>query len=257
MEKALPTEITSDSHPLLIRHIPAMNITDPYSSAISIHVCSCPGKFVSGRMRRNLAVDMQRIHEVANIASIGCLLSDAELRSLGIDPSQYRSMCAQSGIRLVSWGLVDGSAPANVEEMDRFLISLLNATSVSRAQSSDDPLHPRGESHQRLEQQLRRYRPLRASTSPIIVYEPMNELPSQTDNLSRQERRILVHCRGGLGRAGTVAACLLLRIHSDASAQDAIRHVRLHRPGAIETQRQVDFISLFAEWRHTQPLWTL
>jgi ADP-ribosyl-[dinitrogen reductase] hydrolase len=47
---------------------------------------------------------------------------------------------------------------------------------------------------------------------------------------------ILVHCKGGLGRAGTIAARLL--VEAGMPADDAIRLVRLRRPGAIETKEQ-------------------
>ena len=52
----------------------------------------------------------------------------------------------------------------------------------------------------------------------------------------RSGGRILVHCRGGLGRAGTVAARLLVEL--DMPAADAVAQVRRARPGAIETDEQ-------------------
>ena len=48
--------------------------------------------------------------------------------------------------------------------------------------------------------------------------------------------RVLVHCRGWLGRAGTVAACLLVEL--GVEPQDAVRRVRAVRPHAIETAAQ-------------------
>ncbi len=48
--------------------------------------------------------------------------------------------------------------------------------------------------------------------------------------------RVLVHCRGGLGRAGSVAARLLVEFGADPG--EAIRQVRAVRPGAIETHTQ-------------------
>jgi len=48
--------------------------------------------------------------------------------------------------------------------------------------------------------------------------------------------RVMVHCRGGLGRAGTVAALML--IECGESAEVAIKRVRTARPGAIETAEQ-------------------
>lgn len=51
---------------------------------------------------------------------------------------------------------------------------------------------------------------------------------------------VLVHCMGGLGRAGTIAARLLVEL--GWTPGDAIREVRKVRPGAIETDDQDDFV---------------
>lgn len=48
--------------------------------------------------------------------------------------------------------------------------------------------------------------------------------------------RVLVHCRGGLGRAGTIAALILTE--RGLSAPAAIAEVRSARPGAVETAAQ-------------------
>ena len=48
--------------------------------------------------------------------------------------------------------------------------------------------------------------------------------------------RIRVHCRGGLGRAGTVAACMLIEL--GVAPRDAVDRVRAARPHAIETPAQ-------------------
>ncbi|MCE2947279.1 MAG: hypothetical protein ACK515_08490 [bacterium] len=48
--------------------------------------------------------------------------------------------------------------------------------------------------------------------------------------------RVVVHCRGGLGRAGTVAARIL--VDTGTPPADAIRHVRAAREGAIENDEQ-------------------
>ncbi|KAI5912136.1 cyclin-dependent kinase inhibitor 3 family protein [Thauera sp. 2A1] len=52
--------------------------------------------------------------------------------------------------------------------------------------------------------------------------------------------RVLVHCRGGLGRAGTVAARLLVEL--GMPAVEAIGRVRSARPGAIETAEQEQYV---------------
>jgi ADP-ribosyl-[dinitrogen reductase] hydrolase len=48
---------------------------------------------------------------------------------------------------------------------------------------------------------------------------------------------VVVHCKGGLGRAGTVAARLLVEL--GVSPPEAVRQVRAVRPGAIETEAQL------------------
>ncbi len=55
--------------------------------------------------------------------------------------------------------------------------------------------------------------------------------------------RVLVHCKGGLGRAGTVAARLLVEMGADP--EQAIRDVRAARsPDAIENRAQEDWVRL-------------
>jgi ADP-ribosyl-[dinitrogen reductase] hydrolase len=51
---------------------------------------------------------------------------------------------------------------------------------------------------------------------------------------------VVVHCKGGLGRAGTVAARLLVELGWEPSK--AISAVRQARPGAIETGGQQDYV---------------
>jgi ADP-ribosyl-[dinitrogen reductase] hydrolase len=58
--------------------------------------------------------------------------------------------------------------------------------------------------------------------------------------LLRDRRDVLVHCRGGLGRAGTIAARLLIELGLDPPT--AINQVRAARPGAIETTEQEDYV---------------
>ena len=48
--------------------------------------------------------------------------------------------------------------------------------------------------------------------------------------------KVLVHCRGGQGRSGTIAAALL--INGGMTSADAIAEVRRSRPAAIETAGQ-------------------
>jgi len=59
------------------------------------------------------------------------------------------------------------------------------------------------------------------------------------DSLTKGEK-ILIHCRGGQGRAGTIAAEILTNFN--LNPQDAINHVRTIRPGAIVTKNQELYI---------------
>lgn len=63
--------------------------------------------------------------------------------------------------------------------------------------------------------------------------------------------RIVMHCNGGLGRAGTMAACLRLALDLDKSPEQAIQSVRKARgPRAIETKAQEEFIGFFGRtWK--------
>jgi ADP-ribosyl-[dinitrogen reductase] hydrolase len=58
--------------------------------------------------------------------------------------------------------------------------------------------------------------------------------------LLRSGRDVLVHCRGGLGRAGTIGARLLIELGMEPAI--AIRRVRAVRPGAIETGEQMKYV---------------
>jgi protein-tyrosine phosphatase len=64
---------------------------------------------------------------------------------------------------------------------------------------------------------------------------------------TRGGETVVIHCRGGLGRSGTVAAaCLVALGHPPARA---IERVRQARPGAVETPAQEDWVQAFAETR--------
>ncbi|KAI0701247.1 ATP dependent DNA ligase [Cerioporus squamosus] len=66
---------------------------------------------------------------------------------------------------------------------------------------------------------------------------------------------MLIHCGGGKGRAGTVAACYLVaygfakpdsrRTEPAMSAKEAIAALRAMRPGSIETEQQEEFVAKY------------
>ena len=52
----------------------------------------------------------------------------------------------------------------------------------------------------------------------------------------KENQNVLVHCRAGLGRSGTISACCLVNL--GYLGKDAINIVRQRRPGAIQTEYQ-------------------
>ncbi|XP_056282858.1 cyclin-dependent kinase inhibitor 3 [Pseudoliparis swirei] len=61
-------------------------------------------------------------------------------------------------------------------------------------------------------------------------------------------RRSVIHCYGGLGRSGLIAACLLLLLSLTMTANKAIEILREHRGGgAIQTVKQYNFLHEFRE----------
>lgn len=58
--------------------------------------------------------------------------------------------------------------------------------------------------------------------------------------------KILLHCRGGIGRTGTIAARLLVEFGFKPS--DAVALVRQTRPGTIETKAQEQYVLKLKKW---------
>ena len=56
-------------------------------------------------------------------------------------------------------------------------------------------------------------------------------------------KKVVFHCRGGLGRAGTLCACTLKAL--GMSSFEAIKATRKARPGAIENMSQEMFVKNF------------
>ena len=70
--------------------------------------------------------------------------------------------------------------------------------------------------------------------------EEWKEAGSLLRSMLRRGGKICLHCMGGLGRSGLVAARLLVELGK--TPVKAIAAVRAARPGAIETREQEDYI---------------
>lgn len=74
----------------------------------------------------------------------------------------------------------------------------------------------------------------------VTSMELIEELYDQLES----GRNIAIHCKGGLGRTGCIAACLLVRVGHDP--KNAIRWTRHVRKGTIQTKVQEYFIYAYA-----------
>ncbi|KAI8910126.1 protein-tyrosine phosphatase-like protein [Gorgonomyces haynaldii] len=90
--------------------------------------------------------------------------------------------------------------------------------------------------------------PLTDGAAPASVLD-MESIFLELEKKQLTQETVLCHCRGGIGRAGLVACCFLIRNGYFTDAWDAIDYVRRRRsPKAIETRKQEDFIQKYCEW---------
>lgn len=86
--------------------------------------------------------------------------------------------------------------------------------------------------------------PIRDFTAPTL--EQLNQWIPRIETLANQPgHRILIHCEGGLGRTGTIAACLAASILG-LTSEEAKAFVKAKVPMAIETPDQKQIIDQFA-----------
>ena len=79
--------------------------------------------------------------------------------------------------------------------------------------------------------------PVPDTTAPNYeTLEQWNYIRQRIHTRLNRGEKILIHCRGGLGRSGTLAAKILM--DKGFSSKEAIERVRVTRPGAIETAEQ-------------------
>jgi atypical dual specificity phosphatase len=90
-----------------------------------------------------------------------------------------------------------------------------------------------------------------------IVDMGVPELQAAAQLIASINRRVdagmptILHCKAGLGRTGTLLACLL--VFRDFTAVAAINEVRCVNPRYIQSDEQLQFISQFAEYLESNP----
>jgi ADP-ribosyl-[dinitrogen reductase] hydrolase len=78
-----------------------------------------------------------------------------------------------------------------------------------------------------------------------------NGAGAELRDVLRAGSNVLVHCKGGLGRAGTIASRLLIELGKEPEIAAAT--VRQARPGAIETAPQLAYVHALSEVSEEQP----
>ena len=68
----------------------------------------------------------------------------------------------------------------------------------------------------------------------------LNLLLSDLERFLKEEKNIIIHCKAGLGRTGTIASLLLAKL--GISTKDAVQYIRKYRPGSIDTDEQKNFV---------------
>ena len=68
----------------------------------------------------------------------------------------------------------------------------------------------------------------------------LNKIRPNLVEAIKTDRSIAIHCMGGLGRSGTVAAIILADL--GMPIRSTLEVVRRFRPGAIETRGQENFV---------------
>ncbi len=86
--------------------------------------------------------------------------------------------------------------------------------------------------------------PITDVSTPRFPEDPVPLVREILEHLAAGDT-VIVHCMGGLGRAGTIAACVLAA--RDVEPEKAIELVRAARPGALETDAQVAFVGRLQE----------
>lgn len=76
--------------------------------------------------------------------------------------------------------------------------------------------------------------------TPDLTAPDMEEIDKAVDFIHEniaENQPVMVHCAAGMGRAGTILACYLIK-YQKYSSGDAIKKIRQERPGSIQSEVQ-------------------
>lgn len=76
--------------------------------------------------------------------------------------------------------------------------------------------------------------------TPDFTAPDMDQIDNAVDFIHEKisdNKAVMVHCAAGMGRAGTILACYLVK-YQKYSAKDAIQKIREERPGSIQSEIQ-------------------
>lgn len=83
--------------------------------------------------------------------------------------------------------------------------------------------------------------------TPDLTAPDIDKIEDAVDFIQEQilnNEKVMVHCAAGLGRAGTILACYLIKYHR-YTTRGAINKIRKERPGSIQSENQEMAISFY------------
>jgi len=83
--------------------------------------------------------------------------------------------------------------------------------------------------------------------TPDLTAPDMDRIDTTVDFIYKKisnDQAVMVHCAAGMGRAGTILACYLVK-YQKYSAKDAINKIRKERPGSIQSEVQEFAITFY------------